>query len=102
MYCKIDGNVTAIVDQIPQDSFKLVKEEVKTSKKDGDNLSSDDENVDDNDSVFSDDKKAGETSWSLVDLNRNGRVIRVGSKIKLQIREVTVTEGTIISHATLL
>ena len=58
--CKLEGCMTAIIDEIPKESFKIVKEETKGRDKADDSLSSDDDNMNDDDSVFSEDKQKGE------------------------------------------
>ena len=79
------------------DKFKLVKEQVEEVQKAADSLSSDDEMAE-KDSVYDDDDK-DKCSWHIEDLSRKGRKIKIGSKVKLMIKDVTVTEGTLISHA---
>ena len=58
MVCTIEGGLTAIIDSVSTEIFKIVKEEKKSiEKKQDDSLSSDDDDDgknNDNDSVFSD------------------------------------------------
>ena len=87
LMCLIEGSLTVSVDSVPQDSFKLVKEQSsgEAGQKADDSLSSSDDGDgkdDDNDSVFSkEDKESGQ--WYLEDLKRNGRLVKVGTKVKL-------------------
>ena len=58
---------------------------------------------DDKDSIFGDEsKEAAVAIYHLEDNQKDNRRVAAGSKVKLQIMDVQVSEGSIISYATLL
>ena len=81
--------------------FTITKEAVANED------SSDEESKeDDNDSIM-DDEDSFQTKTTtafcyLEDSKKGGRKITTGSKIKLQLSDVQVSEGTILSYATVL
>ena len=58
----------------------------------------------DNDSIFGDENgdKFVSTACHIEDKTKNDRKIMAGSKVKLTLTDVQVSEGTIISYATLI
>ena len=65
--------------------------------------SEENEEDDDKDSIFGDEsKEAAVAIYYMEDGQKDNRRVGSGSKFKLQIMDVQVSEGSIISYATLL
>ena len=108
LVCSIEAELTAIVNKIDKDRFILKKEETpgaltSAAKKADSSDDSLDDDDDDNDSIFGDEEKgATNATWHLEDSKKANRRVEAGSKVKLQIMEVHVSEGTLISYAELI
>jgi len=99
--CQVEGALTAIVNQVDEERFEVKETETKKQKDDIASASdSDSMQDDDDDSVFSND---GTDSKQVVLLDKKkGKTIDLGSKVKLQISNIIISEGTLISHAELI
>ena len=104
LVCSIEAELTAIVNNIDKERYVLKSsgEQKKADSSDDSDLNDDDDDGD-NDSIFGDEEKAKSSAvWHLEDSKKGNRRLEAGSKVKLQITAVEVSEGTIISYATLL
>lgn len=86
---EVDGEIVCITKELPQGRFNVL-EASKNKRKSSD---SDDSANSDSDSVFEDQETYKEIQ--LTD-KKNGRVLKAGSKVKLQISDIQVSEGTLI------
>ena len=97
--CVIEGELTAIISNLDNGRFTVKKESTEDSDEDSDS------NVNDSDSIIDDEpgnKSNDRAIYFLEDTQKGNRRIQAGSKIKLQLEEVKVSEGTILSYATLI
>ena len=108
LVCSIEAELTVIVNQIDMERF-TVKRETTVSVEEKKGAASSDDSDDfaydneDNDSIFGDEvKENGAAIWYLEDKKKDNRKLQSGSKVKLQITDVQVSEGSIISYAILL
>ena len=99
--------MTAIVNNIDQTRYVLKREGSAPAnneeKKKAISSSDSEDNEDDKDSIFDDEEndKAAAICY-LEDSQKNNRRIGAGNKVKLQIVDVQVSEGSIISYAVLI
>lgn len=90
---EVEGNLVCISKNIDKSRFELIEgDSIKASD-------SDEVNEDSDDSVFETGQKSKEVQ--LRDTKKN-RVISSGSKVKLQISDIQVSEGTLILEALLI
>ena len=113
LVCSIEGQLTAIVNQVDGERFVLMREgsveepkgaeENKMISSDDSDEENEEDDDDDKDSIFGDDsKEAAVAIYHMQDTEKDNRRIAAGSKVKLQITDVQVSEGSIISYATLI
>ena len=101
MVCTLEGGLSAMVEQLHDDRFQLNTEAVDSfialKKEDSDSeFASSDE-----DSIFESNQPKGVMKYSLTDKVK-GREVTEGSKVKVQITKVIVTDESIISSVKLL
>ena len=103
LVCTIEAGLTCVINNFDLDRFAVKSETTAKpaapKKKDADSLSSDDDDFDsdDNDSIMGDNEV-----FFLEDTKKENRKIVQGSKVKLQLTDVKVSEGSLISYATLI
>ena len=98
--CAIEGELTAVVNEVDlKDRFTLKKETVMNEEDSEEESKMDD----DNDSIIdAEETKNAAAFCYLEDKQKGGRKITNGSKVKLQVTEVHVSEGTILSYAKMI
>jgi hypothetical protein len=91
MMSQIEGDIVCITKNIDQDRFKII-EEAKRKQSESESEDSDE------DSVFED----GESREVSLNDTQKGRTMKTGSKVKLTITDIQVSEGTLILSCDLI
>lgn len=90
---EVEGcNLACIIKDFDPDRFKVITESTTTKRKVSED-DSDDDGQESEDSMF--DEAPANTS-AIVEDTKNGRHLKAGSRIKIKISDVQVSEGTLI------
>ena len=99
--CIVEGGLQTIVSSVDTTKFAL-KEEEGANKKNDLSDSEDEMKEADVDSIFDEAEANVKTEGLYLEDIKRGKELKIGSKVKLQIKKIVVSEGKLIPYAELV
>ena len=101
--CAIEGGLSAIVKEADMERYTLKAEDASGEPQSQSSKEKEELREEEHDSVFGDeDEETGKKVQEVyLEEKSSGRTLKPGSKVTLKIEEIVVSEGTLISYASI-